>query len=485
MDKQKLAELKALLEEIRTTYNTYVGARYVPRFVGDHVDTQSYEPLDVVDNGMGTSYIAKKPVPPNTPLTNTEYWFLYGSTSGAIVNLQQQINDMKDGDVSGSLQNQIDNMNDGDVSGSLQNQIDNMNDGDVSGSLQAQINTNSSDITALATTIEDLDVTVKRGVFITDSYGTHSANNWCSVLGSFFGLGGSNYYMWAEGSSGFEHAGLSGHTFLTLLQAHINDITNPNTITDVFVGGGTNDFYYFTSAASLKVAMENTADYIRTNFPNARIHYVFMGYEAVMTATLRTNYLNVIKLYSEIPQTKDVNFINAYKPMHVPAYREDRQHPNDNGSLAIAKVIYNALYNIEYPVIYDGGNVALTPSSDVTSITNNAFNFNVNDESFAVVKASASTIEGTFSITGTYFLKIGSFAPTDAQVFAPTEGRICVPVMVQTSGGWSCLPATLFTQPDTTNNVVDLYLTMVIPATTNATAIRIPPVSFTISLYKG
>lgn len=85
----------------------YIGARYCPRFVGLYDNTQSYEALDVVDNGSGTSYIAKKPTPANTPLTDTDYWFLYGSTSGAILNLQQQIDDMKDGTVSGSLQEQI------------------------------------------------------------------------------------------------------------------------------------------------------------------------------------------------------------------------------------------------------------------------------------------------------------------------------------------------------------------------------------------
>lgn len=72
----------------------YIGARYVPRFTGLYDPTTAYEALDVVDNGNGTSYIAKIPTPPNTPLTNTAYWFLYGSTSGAIINLQDQINDI-------------------------------------------------------------------------------------------------------------------------------------------------------------------------------------------------------------------------------------------------------------------------------------------------------------------------------------------------------------------------------------------------------
>ena len=81
----------------------YVGARYVPRFVGEYDETQIYEGLDVVDNGMGTSYIARKPVPAGTPLTNTEYWFIYGASSGAIIQLQ---NDMTE------VQNDIEDIND-------------------------------------------------------------------------------------------------------------------------------------------------------------------------------------------------------------------------------------------------------------------------------------------------------------------------------------------------------------------------------------
>lgn len=77
----------------------YVGARYVPKFMGSFDNTQSYEALCVVDNGMGTSYISKKPTPAGTPLTNTEYWAVYGASSGAIVNLQTQIDDITKYDV--------------------------------------------------------------------------------------------------------------------------------------------------------------------------------------------------------------------------------------------------------------------------------------------------------------------------------------------------------------------------------------------------
>ena len=109
----------------------YIGARYVPRFMGTYDPTQVYEALDVVDNGLGTSYISKIPTPAGTPLTDTTHWTIYGASSGAVISLQNQIDEMKDGDVPGSLQNQID-----DDHAALTDALD----GSVNGSLQYQIN---------------------------------------------------------------------------------------------------------------------------------------------------------------------------------------------------------------------------------------------------------------------------------------------------------------------------------------------------------
>ena len=69
----------------------YIGARYMPKFMGTYDATTAYEALSVVDNGMGSSYICNKPTPPGIPLTDSDYWVLYGSSSGAIINLQDQI----------------------------------------------------------------------------------------------------------------------------------------------------------------------------------------------------------------------------------------------------------------------------------------------------------------------------------------------------------------------------------------------------------
>lgn len=72
----------------------YIGARYVPKFMGVYDPTQDYEALCVVDNNMGTTYISKIPTPPGTPLTDTTHWALYGASSGAIINLQNEIDDI-------------------------------------------------------------------------------------------------------------------------------------------------------------------------------------------------------------------------------------------------------------------------------------------------------------------------------------------------------------------------------------------------------
>lgn len=69
----------------------YIGARYVPKFMGNYSPTTQYEALSVVEDGLGTSYTSKKPVPAGTPLTDTEYWAVTGSMSGAIISLQNRV----------------------------------------------------------------------------------------------------------------------------------------------------------------------------------------------------------------------------------------------------------------------------------------------------------------------------------------------------------------------------------------------------------
>lgn len=70
--------------------NIYVGARYIPRIMGEYNNETAYEPLDIVTSG-GVGYISRQPVPAGTAVTNKEYWAMWGSGNAAIDTLTQRV----------------------------------------------------------------------------------------------------------------------------------------------------------------------------------------------------------------------------------------------------------------------------------------------------------------------------------------------------------------------------------------------------------
>lgn len=70
--------------------NIYVGARYIPRIMGEYNNETAYEALDIVTSG-GVGYISRQPVPAGTAVTNKEYWAMWGSGNVAIDSLTQRV----------------------------------------------------------------------------------------------------------------------------------------------------------------------------------------------------------------------------------------------------------------------------------------------------------------------------------------------------------------------------------------------------------
>lgn len=198
----------------------YIGARYVPRFMGTYDVTQIYDALDVVDNGFGTSYISRKTVPAGTPLTDTEYWAIYGATSGAIIQLQNDV-------------------------AALQNLLSGRKFILLGDSFGYGITPPSYDSTNGVGWIKQFEQTV---------------GQYCDV-----------YYANVSvlpGVAGFA----SSLTFLTMLQSLESTITDPDSITDIVVMGGTNDVSQngVTSAAIIS-AIETFMDYCRARYPYAHV----------------------------------------------------------------------------------------------------------------------------------------------------------------------------------------------------------------------
>lgn len=70
--------------------NIYVGARYIPRIMGEYNNETAYEALDIVTSG-GVGYISRQPVPAGTAVTNKEYWAMWGSGNALIDSLTQRV----------------------------------------------------------------------------------------------------------------------------------------------------------------------------------------------------------------------------------------------------------------------------------------------------------------------------------------------------------------------------------------------------------
>ena len=213
--------------------NVYIGMRYVPIFDGAWDSTKTYEALVIVEYGNNT-YTSKKPVPAGTLPTNTTYWALTGNYNGYISQHTQQIS-------------------------------------------------------ALETAVSEIP-TNRKFVLVGDSFGCGIigggaawTTGWIDYMNQLFP--GKCFYYDPAGDQSFE--GSSGFTtnsqknFIGELNYTYNNklgTTDPNTITDVVVLGGTNEDSTQTKE-SIALAIDTFCARSRQLFPNAEISIGIVGLE--------------------------------------------------------------------------------------------------------------------------------------------------------------------------------------------------------------
>jgi hypothetical protein len=103
--------------------------------------------------------------------------------------------------------------------------------------------------------------------------------NFGYLLMQKFGMNSSNFHIYGEGGSSFVNAGNAGHTWQTLLQSKVSDITDVNNVTDIWFFGGYNDVTA-ASGAQIENAMSNCISYAKSTFPNAEIRIALIGNNA-------------------------------------------------------------------------------------------------------------------------------------------------------------------------------------------------------------
>ena len=301
----------------------YVGARYVPRFRGLYDATQIYDALDVVDNGSGTSYIAKKTVPAGTALTNTDYWFVYGASSGAIYDLQTRM---------GVVENDI------------------------------------------------AEIKGDKYIFIGDSYALPSyfgTDNWIDTMIDDLGIPSGDYYIAREGAIGFLNLQNPDENFLTKLQSIVMDAEDKLQVKHIIVCGGANDAA--GTINNIVGAMQAFISYAKTNYPNAMIHVGCIGRSG--TASGDKNCLQVSAVAYEKGCRYGAHYIknSQYIFNNKNNYRTgDTIHPTNSqckeiGHALAAGYLTGCDVHAEYtPTVTPAGHVDTLENIDVSEvITNN------------------------------------------------------------------------------------------------------------------
>lgn len=269
------------------SYNTYIGARYVPIFDGQWDNTKAFEPLVIVEY-QGNSYTSKTYVPIGIDINNTDYWALTGNYNAQVEAYRKEVSDYL-----------------------------------------VKVNTNAENINLIKS---------KDTIVIGDSYG-FSENSWIDKLKLY--RPDFNIISNATGGSGFNVQGFP--TFLQLITNLAPQITNPEKITRIIVCGGYNDSdSVHGNTSTLEMAISNFISYCKSTYINADIYIgeigwtlnanIFVTIPAVINA-----YMNCVKygayyLYQS-------NFIMHYDKL----FNDDGIHPNEDGQEKIAIAISNSL----------------------------------------------------------------------------------------------------------------------------------------------
>ena len=268
----------------------YVGARYVPIYVGEWDSTMqtTYEPLSIVTVANVGSYTSRRFVPVGVPITDTDYWIESAVLSGQITALTNRVN---------AIEDDID-----DVTDVLLNQN-------------------------------------RRIVTITDSYGEHPSvsDNWPLKLETMQS-GVSYWYHIHQAGAGYYRP---GHQITTYYNSVKSNIADMDTITDVIICLGQNDAA--ESITDVRTAAYNFYQEVHTDMPNAR---VWVGYPEAMTYladTYLTNLINMIEgLQQIVSRLNYCTWMPGLEYIMHDTFMEDSGspgHPNSTGATEIARGI--------------------------------------------------------------------------------------------------------------------------------------------------
>lgn len=272
--------------------NQYIGARYVPEFMGNWNETLIYTPLSVVDYG-NASYISIHKVPAGILPTNSLYWKLYISPSPQVEEIQEEINE---------ITNWI-----------LPNKF---RKGKWEGA---------------------------NVVFITDSWGitSYAQNPFPNQLAT--NLKFKEFHLDAYGGSGF--IGKNSHTYASRIP-QIATTTTPSNINYVIFYGSINDDQEYEDVLT---AVTNTVNLARTTFVNAEIIIIppIGGYDMSIPSNIKwaESFYNIYNSALALNIENYPLFFLMYGTTNM--FNADNHHLNQDGADFVSYYLSNYMISNE------------------------------------------------------------------------------------------------------------------------------------------
>lgn len=267
----------------------YVGARYVPKIVGEWNKALQYEALSVVTH-LGNSFTSKVPVPANIDITNTDYWVNTGNYNSQVEAYRKETAQVKN-----DLNNEI---------------INRKND--------------SKD----------------NILWIGDSYSVNYSHKLPN--GVRYMLNAKNWYEYSKGGAGFAGA-WGGASFNDLIEEAKNDLSDSQKemIKYVYIVGGANDSSF--AWETLKTKVVSTVQNARNSFPNAQVCFIFAS----------SAYDTYLDLYTKTKNMCNDNYVPCifalpYYYLTGSFYNTDNLHFTENATNYIISVISNLLCGSSY-----------------------------------------------------------------------------------------------------------------------------------------
>lgn len=352
----------------------YVGARYVPKIMGEWNKALQYEALSVVTY-LGNSFTSKVPVPANIDITNETYWVNTANYNAQVEAYRQDVSQVKT-----DLNNEIVNRK----------------------------NDSKDNI-----------------LWIGDSYSVNYAHKLPNGVRDM--LNAKNWYEYSKGGAGFAGA-WAGATFNDLIEQAKNEMSasQKEMIKHVYIVGGANDSSFDWS--TLKPKVNSTIQNARNSFPNAEVCFIFASCAYDTYLDLLTKTKNICN-----DNYAPCIFAMPYYYLTGSFYNDDNLHYTEEATNYIISVISNLLCGSSYiptatvniaSSAFEGWN-----SSNLLQVSATTGVLNISTPYMMLSKSTAEPFDAD-QYGNTILLKSRPISATDRKVFPLTSTKLYVQLKI-------------------------------------------------------